>query len=541
MGLSTASAVARWVCVISRGQVREPVGVSCPFVTPRITVRGRVTEPAECARWSRAEGSAGVCAVVGRAGAAGTVVRGTGYRAIGLRAAGLVLGLGCGAALGLALGGVLARAVGANGEPASETRQPKRSGEAAGPEPPRTSARRPSGYERHPGGSPARKSGDGRDRHTRRWTERRTTAGGRRSTIGPLVDYHAPGAAVGVRDGNRPTANGARSRPGNGRLAVGIPRFGPHRVGPYDVECVRAPFPKQFADREVSGLGRSVPRRAAAALVEGDEATTRRFHDILDELSRDATVGVAVGEDEKGGGETVAADVRHLPGNAALGGQAGGQRAAEKRATAIPFAVGAHQDHRFAGVRLPKATMVSGSRGAEIQAERSPHIGDGGGADPGVARRGVREKEPASGSAMKVGVASGTADESNTYASAVCCGFQGPAEVRVEVAVRQRLGTPRPGLFDQKPGPGGGCRSGEGFGGVEGSAGACAHEGEPNPELHARNAGRVERQATTSGGGVCGFRYSGVGHGGRRLRRRPVGARRRRPASAKPPVEQRKP
>lgn len=45
---------------------------------------------------------------------------------------------------------------------------------------------------------------DGGNRHASRWTERRTTAGGRRSTVGPLFDNDPPNATVGVRDGNRP-------------------------------------------------------------------------------------------------------------------------------------------------------------------------------------------------------------------------------------------------------------------------------------------------------------------------------------------------
>src|SRR5207244_13561073 len=133
--------------------------------------------------------------------------------------------------------------------------------------------------------------------------------------------YHAPATAVGVRNGNGPAADGVPRRTAAGRLSGATPRFGPHRVGPYDVECVRAPLPNQLADREVGRLGRPVPRRAAPALVERDEATSRRFHDLLDELTRGASVGVAVGKDDKCGGEAVPADMRHLPGRAASGGQ----------------------------------------------------------------------------------------------------------------------------------------------------------------------------------------------------------------------------
>lgn len=482
-----------------------------------------------------------MCAVGAGARASRVPVRGTGRRATVLRCVGPMLGLGFAATLGLAFGVALACAMGAGGGRPGGMRQFGRGGEVVEPDPPPASERRNSRREGLPGGSAVRERGDGGDRHAGRWAERRTTAGGRRSTIGPLIDHHAPGTPVGVRNGNRPTPNGVRSRPASGRPSARVPRFGPHRVGPYDVECVRAPLPEQLADREVGGLGRPVPRRTAPALVEGDAATARRFHDILDELSRGTSVGVAVGEDEKSGGEAMTADVRHLPGRVALGGQLRGQRAAEERTAAIPLAVGAHEHHRFAGVRLPKSAMVSGSRGDEIQPERSSRVGGDGGADPRAARCGVREEEPTPGNAVKIGMASRAADESNAYTSTFRRSFQGPADVRVEVAVRQCLGTPRSGLFDQQPGLGSGRCSGEGFGGFEGRGGACAHEGEPNPERHVRNAGRVARHATTSGGGVSCLRYSGVGHGGRWLRRRPVRPRNRRPLPAGPTAGGRRP
>lgn len=125
--------------------------------------------------------------------------------------------------------------------------------------------------------------GDGDNGHTRRWTERRTTAGGRRSTIGPLFDGDLPAAAVGVRHGDSPRGGGSRERRATGHRTVGRPRFGPHRVGPYDVECVRPVLPEQLADRQVGGLARPVPRRAATTVVDRDPSVARRFHSLLDE------------------------------------------------------------------------------------------------------------------------------------------------------------------------------------------------------------------------------------------------------------------
>lgn len=476
-------------------------------------------------------------AVGAGAGPSDVGVRGNRSMATVLRSMGPMLSLGFAATLGLALGVALARVVETGAGPVDTARSPRRGGDAADPDPPPESERRKRGRAGLPRSNAVRERGDGGDRHTRRWAERRTTAGGRRSTIGPLIDHDSPASPVRVRNGNGPTVNGVRHRPVSGHRSVATPRsgrFGPHRIGPYDVECVRATLPDQLADREVGGLGRPVPRRTAPALVERDETTSRRFHDILDQLSRGASVGVAVGEDEQSGGETVTPDVRHLPRRAALGGQLGGQRAAEERAAAIPLAVGAHKHHRFAGVRLPETEMVSGSRGGEIQPERGSRVGDDGGADPGTAGSGVREEQPTPGGAVKVGMAPGPTDESNAHASTFCRGFQGPADVRVEVAVRQRLGSPWTGLLDQQPGLGGGCCSGERFGRFEGSGSACAHKGEPNPEGHARNAGRTARHATTSGGGLSCLRYSGIGHGGRRLRRRPERPKRRRPTRKAP-------
>ncbi len=448
------------------------------------------------------------------AAASGAVLRGERSRGAALRAVGPSFGLGLVATLGLALGVALACAVGADRGQSGGMRHSARDGKAMDPDPP-TSEPRKCGQEAPLSGTSVPERGDGRDRHTRRWAERRTTASGRRSTVGPLIDYHPPRSPVGVRNVNGPTANGIRQRPVSRRSPGGTGKFGPHRIGPYDVECVRAPLTDQLSDGEIGSLGRPVPRRSAPALVERDTATAGRFHDVLDQLGRGASVGVAVGENEESGGEAVAADVRDLPGRAAVGGKLGGQWAAEECTAAVPFAVGAHKHHRFAGVRLPEAVMVSVSQGGEVESERGSRVGDGGGADPGTARRGVCEEHAAAGGAVEVGMAARAADEGDAYAGPFCCGFQGPAEVRIEVAVRQRLGSPWSGLLDQQPSPGGCGRSGEGFGRFKGSDSACAHKGEPNPEGDARNAGRVEGNATARGAGVSCLRYSGAGREGR--------------------------
>lgn len=129
----------------------------------------------------------------------------------------------------------------------------------------------------------AGRSSDGDNRHTRRWTERRTTASGRRSAIGPLFDGDPPGAPVGVRDGNDPGRGGPRTCLSGGRPTVGRLGFRPHRVGPYDVECVRPVLPDQPADSKVSGLARPVPGRAPAAVVANDPSVARRLHGLLDQ------------------------------------------------------------------------------------------------------------------------------------------------------------------------------------------------------------------------------------------------------------------
>ncbi len=451
------------------------------------------------------------------------------HRTAVLRSVRPMLGLGLAATLGLAAGAALARAVAGERQPdgTQRCRCMREAGERK---------MRPASGERQGGREgPARDvgirdGGDGSDRHSRRWTERRTTAGGRRSTVGPLIDDNVPGPAVGMGDGDDPGGRSRRNRPVTRRRPIAPPRFGPHRVGPYDVECVRPRLTDQLADREVSGLSRAVPGRAAAAVIEPDSAVTRRFHDVLDQLGRGSSVGVAVGQDEKRGGEAVSADMGDFPGCRTTGGELGGQRAAEDGTAAIPLAVRAYKDHRISGVLLPEAVMFAGAQGGEVQPKSRPRVGDGGGADPGTARSGVRDEQPASGNTVAVGVASRPADQRDAYTCPLCGGLQGPADVRVEVAVRQGLRPPRSGLLDEQPGEGCGCRPGDGLGRFTGSGSAGAHKGEPNSDRLTANPGRATEEATTSGGGWSCLRYGGVGHGSRALRRRSGGLQRRRPA-----------
>src|SRR5205823_306441 len=102
-----------------------------------------------------------------------------------------------------------------------------------------------------------------------------------------------------------------------------------------------------------------------------------------------------------------------LPGFGSAGGELGGQRSAEERTAAVPLAVGADEDQGLTGVRVPDAAVVPGPQRGEVQPEDVPRVGDGGGADPGAARGGVRDEQPAPGEVVAVGVPSGAPDESD--------------------------------------------------------------------------------------------------------------------------------
>lgn len=173
-------------------------------------------------------------------------------------------------------------------------------------------------------------------------------------------------------------------------------------------------------------------------------------------------------------------DVGDFPGLGPVGGELGGQRAPEQGAAAVPLAVGAHEDQRFTDVRLPEVVVLACPQSLEIQTESRSRVGGGGGADPGASGGGVRQEHPAPGRAVAVGMTPGSADQGDTYARPRGRGLQGPADIRIEVTVRQRLGSPGSRLLDEQPGPGGGRRRGERFGRFTGSGGTGTHIGEPN-------------------------------------------------------------
>ncbi|GFE13892.1 hypothetical protein Sgleb_19390 [Streptomyces glebosus] len=81
---------------------------------------------------------------------------------------------------------------------------------------------------------------------------------------------------------------------------------------------------------------------------------------------------------------------------------------------------------------------------------------------------------------MAVGVASRPPDKGDAYARPLCRGFKGPADIRIQVTVRQCMGPPGSCLLDEQPGPGRRRGSGERFGRFTGSGGAGTHIGEPN-------------------------------------------------------------
>lgn len=428
---------------------------------------------------------------------------GCGHPGVGAQVMVSVLALGTAMVWGLTLGALVGRGR-SSASPVSAVDSPEES--------------RRSGQQRRRGNAGVGSRGraapdglDGRHGHTRRWAERRTTARGRRSTVGPLLDRNLPAATVGMcnldgpRRGDSSPSTGIG--PGGGRAR--LPRFGPHRVGPYDVECVRAVLVEQGAEGQVSGLLRSTPSRPAPAVIDRDPAIAGRLNGAPGQMRGGPSVRVAEGKHEKSRREAVAANMRDFPSVDSTVGEFRGERAAEKGAATVPLPVGADQDQRVADVLLPQPTVVSGAQSGEVQSRNGVQIGHRGGAHPGAARGGVRQEQTSTRNSVAVGVPAGPADQCDADARSICGRFQGATDVRVEVAVSQRLGSPRPGLLDEQPGAGGGRRAGNGFGRSTGSGSAGAHKGEPNRRGPNRNA-RPAQVRRPNGRGHTPRRRAGV-------------------------------
>ncbi len=152
------------------------------------------------------------------------------------------------------------------------------------------------------------------------------------------------------------------------------------------------------------------------------------------------------------------AQMRHLPHLAVPGGgQLGREGAAQQGAAAVAAAVGAHQGDRAADVGGSEAAVLACAQRGEVQGEQLRRVRHRGPADPAPAggRDGVRHDHLVPGGRQAVRVPAGAADQRDPDAGAAGRGVQRAADLRVQVALAECLGTPRAGLFDQQPGGGG--------------------------------------------------------------------------------------
>lgn len=358
--------------------------------------------------------------------------------------------------------------------------------------------------------------------HARRSAQCGTAAFGAGRLRSALRDGDVPAAAVRVGDGHLPQRSHGSQR---------------HALRADDTQHPCVIDSRRRAHGELGGLPGPLPRRVPAAPVGGDPAGPYRVEGAPDVRGVGTAVRVPVGQDEERGGEAVAAEVGDLPDAVLSGrGEVGGERPAQEGAAAVALAIGADEGERRALVGRAEAAVITRSEGYEVEGEQGLRGLGHGAAQPGVPRNGVGHIHMAPGGGMEVGVPARAPDEGDAHAGPLRGRLQGPAELRVQMAGRQRLHTPGARLLDQQPGTRGGGGPRERLVQVLRGGRTRTHVGEPN--LTCPAVGRRAR-ATAEAGAVPRIGRSAASAAG--ARRTPPGRARSSPPSGPPRIRSRRP
>ena len=190
-------------------------------------------------------------------------------------------------------------------------------------------------------------------------------------------------------------------------------------------------------------MGR-IARSTAVAVESSDPSFAVAFRDLGSLVRLDTAVVQTVRERHQVPGEPVAADMRALPGDVGEGsGEATRERASTLGTTRISSSVGTddEQGSRRGGERRAIA---------RIQPERILDPGDGGGAEPGVARI---DRETQHGAVGVLGDAVGPADQQDACTGPPLEASELASKPVRQPGVEEPVASPGPGVLDQQPMP----------------------------------------------------------------------------------------